>query len=436
METITNVEELNILGYNLMYAGNPAEALPYFEQAEAADPNYIKTYINKGLCLAGLEDYAKAKENFAKAYKIDKKDKEVLSNLANICFLMGDFHEGIEFSNKLVELGLADADDYFHMALAWDQQGNSANAVRYYNKAIEIKPAEPTYYLRKSNCLVKARKFDDALQTLEVLNQHCPDAFESYHYSFLIYMQQGEHMKANAVIDAGLDLFPGDISLYYDKIRILSAVRQFDDALKLIKILEGIDGFEVEARNIKVEEAKIYMQTERVEDAVKALEAAVKMEGGHDFEAHYYLMNCYIALQDYANAERVAGIMMAADDNSAFARSAYYYLPMSMLKQGKPEAAQQYKASIQKLRMYSLKHPSELDVILFRALCHKDIKEYEKALEVLDYALKMKKDYSPAHAIKANVYKDMGNMAMYKSELDLAKNGDQALSTVLAEVGM
>lgn len=436
MENVTKVEELNILGYNLMYAGNPAEALPYFEEAEKEDPNYVKTYINKGLCLAGLENYSDAKENFLKAYKIDKKDKDVLNNLANISFLLKEFSDGVEYSNKLIEAGLADSITYFHLALAWDEQGNETNAVRNYNKAIELDPTEATYHLRKANCLVKARKFEDALQTLDLLNHYCPDAFESYHYSFLIYMQKGEYEKANAVIDAGIDMFPGDISLYYDKIRILSVVRQFDDALKLIKILEELDGFALEERNIKVEEAKIYMQTERFSEAITTLEKAIELEGNHDFEAHYYLLNCYLSQQEFAKAEKLAKAITDADDGSAFARSAYYYLPMCMLKQNKPEAKNEYQNSIKKLRMYSLKHPSELDAVLFRALCHKDIKEFDKAIEVLDYALKLKKDYSPAHAIKANVYKDMGNMEMYKSELALAKAGDQALDTVLTELGM
>jgi tetratricopeptide (TPR) repeat protein len=436
MDNITETDELNMLGYNLMYAGNPTEAMEYFDKAEKADPNNIRTYINKGLCFAGMEDYVKAKDAFLKAYKINKKEKEVITNLANICYLMRDFYEGIDYANTAIEYGLADDSTYFNLALAWEELNNDINAIRNYNKAIELNPYEVIYHLRKSNCLVHAKKFDEALEALELLNHYCPDSFESYHYSFLIYLQKGEYLKANAVIDAGLDMFPGDVSLYYDKIRILSIVKNFDDALKLIKAIEKLDNFESEARNIKVEEAKIYMQTNKFDSAIKALEDAVHMEGAHDFEAHYYLVNAYLSQHQFDKAEAIAKIMIDADDGSAFARSAYYYLPMCMLKQGKPEAQKQYKTSIQKLRIYSLRHPEELDAALFRALCHKDIAEYDKALEVLDYTLKLKKDYAPAHAIKANVLKDMGKIDEYEKELAIAKESNEALNSILSEFGI
>lgn len=88
-----------------MYAGNPAEALPCFEEAEKEDPNYVKTYINKKLCLAGLENYS----------------------------------DGVEYSNKLIEAGLADSITYFHLALTWDEQGNETNAVRNYKTETKMK---------------------------------------------------------------------------------------------------------------------------------------------------------------------------------------------------------------------------------------------------------------------------------------------------------
>lgn len=72
-QTMTKAEELNQLGYNLMYNGNPKDSIAYFDQAIAEDPMYIAAYINKGRALASLEQYGEAKEELLKARKIQKK---------------------------------------------------------------------------------------------------------------------------------------------------------------------------------------------------------------------------------------------------------------------------------------------------------------------------------------------------------------------------
>ena len=434
-QDITKVEELNQLGYNLMYNGNPEAALEYFNQAEQEDENYITTYINRGMAYAALSKLDESKNDFLKALKIDKLHLEALSHLSNICYLMHDYVEGITYANTAVELGSENPSLYLNLALAYEELHDDTQAVRNYNKAIQLNPLEGKYYIRKAYNQIRNNKQDEALETLEKLNHYCPDSFESYHYTFLIYMQKGEYEKADTVINAGLELYPGDVALYYDKLRILNVVKEFDEALKLISLLPKLEGFEAEARNIKLEEARIYLQTGRAEEAVKTLVEVTHMEGASDFEAHYLLMNTYLSENQLEKAAATAEIMINADDESTFSRSAYYYLPMCLLKQGKTEAAtKKYKEAISKLRLYSLKNPTEMDAYLFRALCHKDMKEYDKALEVLDYASKIMKDYAPISAIRSNIFKDMGRMEDAQREFNLAKERDELLSEVLSQM--
>lgn len=431
-QTMTKAEELNQLGYNLMYNGNPKDSIAYFEQAIAEDPMYIAAYINKGRALASLEQYGEAKEELLKARKIQKNNEDVLFDLANICYLQRKFTEGIQYANDAIANGSENEALYYNTALAYREMGDSDSAIRFLNKAIQLNPLQAKYYVHKSHIQVEQQKWKEALHTLEVLNHNCPESFESYHYTFLIYLQMQDYEKADAIINLGLERFPGDVSLYYDKLRILNIAREYEQALELIELLPQLPGFEIEERNILIEKAKVYLQTERLEEAITTLEKVISFPYVETFEGHYLLMNAYLAKQNYEKCAETAKAITDAKEDSSYARSAYYYYPMALLKQGKEEQAKAaYKAAEDKLRFISLRRPTELDTYLFRALCFKDCKEYEKAIEVLDYALKLKNDYAPAHAIKGNVYKDMGKTQEAKQELELAKQMDSMYHDLL-----
>lgn len=432
---MTKAEEFNQLGYNLMYNGNPKDSISYFDQAVLEDPMYIAAYINKGRALASLEQYKDAKEEFLKARKIEKNNEDVLFDLANVCYLQREYKEGIQYANDAIANGCVNDALYYNTALAYEEMDEKDTAIRFFNKAIQINPLEAKYYVHKSHIQVAQQKWKEALHTLEILNHNCPESFESYHYSFLIYLQMQDYEKADSVINLGLQRFPGDVSLYYDKLRILNIVREFDEAMELIELLPKLPGFEIEERNILIEKAKVYLQTDRLEEAIETLEKVMAFPYIETFEGHYLLMNAYLAKNDYEKCAKIAKAIADADEDSSYARSAYYYYPMALMKQGKDEEAKSaYKKAEDKLRFISLRRPRELDTYLFRALCFKDCKEYDKALEVLDYALKLKNDYAPAHAIKGNVYKDMGKTEDAKKEFDMAQQMNDIFKELFAQI--
>ena len=431
MEEYKNVEELNQLGINLMNAGNPKAALDYFLQAEKENPNYKETYINQGCVYASLGQMDKSEGAFKKVLKIDKNNAEAYANLANIFYMQGKFKQGIVYANHAMQCGGENPKLLYNIARAYEELEETDMAVRFYNRAIESDPINPEYYVKKAHLLVNKADFNNALETLAELNNNCPECFEAYHYSFLIYLQQEEYIKADQIINVGLEQFPMDMSLYYDKIRILNVVKEFDAALELISLLKQLPTYETEKRNIMVEEAKIYLQTEKAEEAVKILEEVLTMPAPN-FEAHYLLENTYLSLGRFEDVIKIASEMKNADDGSEFARGAHYYLPMATYKAKGVEAARPlYNEAIDYFRLYGLKNPRDLDTYLYRALCYKDLKQYEKALNTLDYGIKLKADFAPFYVVRANIYKEMGETEKYSTEMKEAKKINPKLDALL-----
>lgn len=431
MEEYKTVEELNQLGMNLVKAGNVEEAMKYFKQAEIESPNYWETYINQGCAYAAMSQLDNAEEAFNKVLKLDKKNAEAYVNLANISYMRGKYKQGIMYGNEAIRYGTEDSKVLFNIARAYESLNDTDMAIRFYNRAIEMDSLNPEYYLKKAHILVNRKDFNNALATLAELNEKCPESFESYHYSFLIYLQQGDLGNADAVINAGIDLFPMDISLYYDKLRLLNVAKEFDAALELIGLLKQLPTFSEEEINILLEEARIYLQTEKVEKAVEILEKVINMPVSN-FEAHYLLENTYLSLGRFDDVIRIASIMKDADDGSEFARGARYYLPMATYKVKGLEAAKPlYEEAIDFFRLYGLKHPADLDTYMYRALCYKDLQQYDKALNTLDYGIKLKSDFAAFHLVRANIMREMGNSEEYEKELKVAKDNNPMLEAML-----
>lgn len=433
IEEVSVVEELNQLGENLLKSGNVEAASEYFLKAQKEDPNFKKTYMNLGSVYANQKRYEEAIQTFSKVLLLDKKDSEAYVHLARVHFLMGKYAEGIVHLTSAIANGDEDAEHYFDIGRAYLELHEEDKALRNINLAIQMKPIEGKYYVAKARFLVLKQKYEEALETLAQLNQYCPDAYEAYHYSFLIYMQLGEYGKADEIINMGTEKFPLDVSLYCDKLKILNVVKEFDAALELIGLLEQVPGFQNEERNIRMEQAKIYLQTEKAEEAVKLLEKVINMDGADSFEAHYLLMNTYLSMEKFEQVVSVAQIMIDADDHSGFSRSAYYYQAMCLKRLGKEnEAKEKYRKAIAYYRVCNLKYPGEIDAYLFRALCLKDMEEYQKALDLLDYVLKLKTDYAPAYLIQSNVLKDMGRMQEAKDARATAEKMDTALGELMS----
>ena len=60
-------------------------------------------------------------------------------------------------------------------------------------------------------------------------------------------------------------------------------------------------------------------------------------------------------------------------------------------------------------------------------MAYKDIKEYAKALEMMDYLALLQPENADIHAIKAIIYTEMGRPKEAQAEKELARNGSSLL---------
>lgn len=421
---ISEAIELNQQGSMLLAKEKYQEALKYFEKAREIDPMEVETYFNLGNLYANMEQYEKAEEQFKKIILIDKKNGLVYFNLGNISFLRDNIEKGVEYYNKAVANGYEEANLYYNLGMVYEETDNFLFAVRNYSKAIAKEPLNPEYRLKQIALYIRNDKLDEALEALEELNQYCPDIFEGYHFRFEIYCAQGKFEEAEKVINRAIELFPKDVSLFYNKIRLINIQGDYENALTMIEEAEKMEGFEVEARNLDFERAKIYAQKEDVESTINYLEKCINYEDGEiDYEVRYFIMNAYLAANNYEKVLENAEVLAKEEDGeSSYIMSAIYYRALSLKMLGiEGEAKKHYKEACKLFRAITISSPNNLDAYMFRILCHKDLKEYDKALELLDYVLLLKEDSGEVYAIKASIYKEMGDEKKTEENMEIAK---------------
>lgn len=421
---ISEAIELNQQGSMLLAKEKYEEALKYFEKAREIDPMEVETYFNLGNLYANMEQYEKAEEQFKKIILIDKKNGLVYFNLGNISFLRDNIEKGVEYYNKAVANGYEEANLYYNLGMVYEETDNFLFAVRNYSKAIAKEPLNPEYRLKQIALYIRNDKLDEALEALEELNQYCPDIFEGYHFRFEIYCAQGKFEEAEKVINRAIELFPKDVSLFYNKIRLINIQGDYENALTMIEEAEKMEGFEVEARNLDFERAKIYAQKEDVESTINYLEKCINYEEGEiDYEVRYFIMNAYLAANNYEKVLENAEVLAKEEDGeSSYIMSAIYYRALSLKMLGREEEAKKhYKEACKLFRAITISNPNNLDAYMFRILCHKDLKEYDKALELLDYVLLLKEDSGEVYAIKASIYKEMGDEKKAEENMEIAK---------------
>ena len=416
--------ELNQQGGVLLANGNFQEAINYFERANKLDPMDIETYFNLGRANASIEEYDEAEKYFKKVILIDKSNPMIYFELGNISFLKDNFEKGLEYYNKAISNGYDESNLYFNLGMIYEELENYNMSIRNYTKAIERDKFNPEYRLKQVSAYVKNDNYDEALEALDEVNQFCPDIFEGYHLTFEIYCAQGKYKEAENIINKAIDMFPKDVSLFYDKIKLTNIIGEHDKALEMINEVEQMEDYDIEQRNIDFERAKIYAQKEDTENTIKSLQKVISYEDGEfDYEARYFLMNTYLCTKNYEMLLEQAKILSEQEDGETqYVMSAIYYKALSLDKLGKKdEAKEEYKYAIKVFRSITISNPTELDAFMFRILCHKDTKEYDKALELLDYVQMLKSDSADVYAIKSAIYKELGDGKKAEENMILAK---------------
>lgn len=390
------------------------EALKCIDEALEMEKMCTDFHIEKGIILANMHKFSEAVTSMENALKVDKKCGEAYFHLGNLYQMKGLKAAAIENYNKAISSGYNESQLYFHMALMYEEDGRLDLAIKFYGKVVLMDPLRTDARIRKCKILLRTKAYTEALENVDELLLIDPDLFDGYHLKASIYAAMDKNDEAMAVLDEAAALFPEDYKFLLDKVNILSLQNKREEAGKLIDdLMETRDLAPLEKRHLELERARIYAGEEKPDAMIEALEKAKEFSKENDPddidpEATFFLASILLKKEDFDKVLEYS-LELQKCGNMTYVIPAYYYAPRAVnMRDGIDEAKEMYKDSISKLRQITLEKPHLQDGYLFRALCLKDIGEFDKSLKLCDYLLKTDSKNETFINLKAEVLYAMG----------------------------
>jgi tetratricopeptide (TPR) repeat protein len=439
METEIRLEakDLNQQGALLLKAGNLDAAKEKFNKAIETDPMLMDSYRNYGDLYMAKQEYREAKNQYKKALLIEKNGL-LYFLYGNACFMNDDVHEGLENYNLAISAGYDSDEMLFFMGMAYEHMNDDHMALRYFQKACIKNPSRPDYLVKKITTFIRLDMLDSAEESTEELLKNSPELFDGYHLKTQLLINRKKLTEACGFAKAASDRFPEDADLMYDYVKCLALSGEFDLAYKHLEIAKKMKYFEDAKREFTMLEAQIAAEKSDIERAVDCCRECISLENNEHFEgeARFMLMNLYLAQKDYTQAMEIASEIITNNAEDLYYYAALYYKPFCLRQLDRLEEAKTlYKEANSIYRLATLENPAAIDIYLYRVMCLKDNKEYDKALELLDFISGVSADIAEIYTLRADIYRALGKTEMAKEELQKAYRLKPDLKNVYEEAG-
>jgi tetratricopeptide (TPR) repeat protein len=430
-------KDLNQQGALLLKAGNIEAARGKFDQAIELDPMLMESYKNYGDLYIATQEYKNAKNLYKKALLIEKSGL-LYFLYGNACFLNDEPHEGLEYYNMAISAGYDSDEMLFFMGMAYEHMNDDQMALRYFQKACIKNPSRPDYLVKKITTLIHLDMIESAEESTEELLKNSPELYDGYHLKTQLLLHKNNLTEACVFAKAASDRFPEDADLMYDYVKCIALSGDFELAYKLLDTAKQMKYFEDSKREFTLLEAQIAAEKNDVERAISCCNECILLEAGDYFEgeARFMLMNLSLVKQDYDHAYEVASAVITHDGGDLYYYAALYFKPFCLRQSGRLEEAKPlYKEANSIYRLATLENPAAIDIYLYRVMCLKDMEEYDKALELLDFIYGVSEDIAEIYTLRADIYRILGKVEKSKEELQKAYKLKPELKEVYEEAG-
>jgi len=429
----SQAEEYNQQGRSFYGLDKYKEAMDMYQKAEREDPMLIDTYLNMVELYIITSKLNDAKAVLDKVFMIDKNNGEALFHLGNIAYMENDLEAARSYYTKSMNSGYSDPIVLYHLGSLYLDMGDLGNALFYYGKTIKADPYNSGARLRKIEILITQEKYDEALRSSDELIEVRPDTFEGYHYKFVTLLGLDRAEEGNKVLEYAMELFPEDLGFVYDKIKYYEHIDDYASALNLIdeRFSKDKEGW----NPIRKEKAKILFSNESFDEAKILLKEILSEE--YDDEMCYCLMHLHIGYEEYNEVlECCAKIIEHNSENenqNEYYYSAVYYQAACYKKMGNTVVAQEKYAEAQKLFRFACSaHHDNLILYLYRALCYRELKNYDKAFEMIEYIINISDgNLSEAFYVRSLLNTDINEEELAKSDMDKALSMNKTLREIV-----
>ena len=302
-------------------------------------PNNPKAYVLKGKIYLNLKEFQKSLNCFLRCIKLGEKTLEILYGIARCYKELYQFDDALKYYNKALELDPS-AKSYYLFAKCLYSMGKKEYAIEIYNKAIELNPNYIEAYFNKGICLSNLNFKEEAINMYNKTIELNPNFVDAYFQRGYCYYNLKKYQKAMVEMNKVLELDPNYYQAYYEK------------------------GF-------------CFQKMKRYEEAIIEISKSIKQNT--NFEKAYFQRGyCLELINDYTSAINDYKKVIELNKNSYMG---YYRLGLCFLyKKNFYEALNMFDESIQLNR-------ANYDAYYYKGMCQRYLKYYEDAIISFNFFL-------------------------------------------------
>jgi len=197
---ITKADYLLIVGAESFLAGEYAQALEFYKEAEEINPEL--SHINNciGVALGMLGRHQDAIPYFEKAVQLDSADVRGYLNLGNIYIELGRPQEAMTYAEKCIEINPGEYSAYFILGSAYYLLNDLDKSMSYYQKALQINPRDAETYFAVGGVYYSQDNYKQAIPFLLKSNDLRPNNVEVLMTIGLSYFHLDMHEDAQKIL--------------------------------------------------------------------------------------------------------------------------------------------------------------------------------------------------------------------------------------------
>lgn len=423
------IKELNEQGRTLFSCDKYDAAIEKYKKSIEYDPMYLPAYFNACEAYIMSDEFAEAKKMMKRVLLVDKNNGEAYFHLGNIALLENDAEEGKIQYAKAINCEYDIPQIYINLASVAEDNDEWELAISYYTKAIVRDRTCYPAKIRKIQIYMMMQKYSEALNAAENLIETNPEIFEGHHYAFTILATIGKLSEATAVLDKAQRLFPDDHGFVLDRVKLYELQRKYDDALLL---LETIAESAIPSGVICIEKAQLLMALGKIDEAQNVLET---YNGNDEYasEIQKVLIPVYIEKKNYKGILTCTENIIKKEEYDSKYFAALYFRAFALKMEGcQEDAVIAYRDAVKIMQQACSVNSGVLDLYIYRAICYRELKEYDKAHEMLDYVAAVDENIAEIYYIRHLIYVDE-NDSRAEEELKKAKMLDPKVAAIFGE---
>ncbi|KPJ58960.1 MAG: hypothetical protein AMJ46_13090 [Latescibacteria bacterium DG_63] len=121
-------------------AGKKQEALVHYDKAVSIEPDNIEALVNRGAVLNELGRIEDAMASFQQALSVNPRDPKALLNMGNSLYALRRYDDAMARYQLAVASDSTFVEGYYYIGIAFADAGIYREAIREWQKVIEISP--------------------------------------------------------------------------------------------------------------------------------------------------------------------------------------------------------------------------------------------------------------------------------------------------------